>query len=354
MKAPAPFIIFILFIVANSCTRSAADSDSKKNLESTQQPAPVMVTTAQAVTKTFYHELLCNGTLEAASNARMGFEVGGTIAEVLVKSGELVQKGQLLAKLNNLQQQMAVERARNNLMLAKVEMADILLGYSSTRDTVNIPPQVMQTVRIKSGYIDAELALREAEFQLSKTLITAPIAGRIVNLQAKPNNPTSNYEYCCQIIDEQSFQVVFTVLETELQFAAPETEVVVFPFSNPKEHCNGRITEVNRIIDKNGMVKVVARLSKPSSCFIAGMNVRVLVRKPMVNQLVIPTEGLTQRQNRDVVFVMHDTLAHWQYVDVGPRNSTEAVILSGIKSGDKVIISGNATIGHEAWVREIQ
>ncbi|MGE0077544.1 MAG: efflux RND transporter periplasmic adaptor subunit [Bacteroidales bacterium] len=352
MNSKAILLFFPLFSILHSCTQGVADSASTLHSTNTQQPSPVMVTTGQAVTKTFYHELLCNGTLEASSNARVGFEVQGTIAEVLVKCGELVQKGQLLAKLNNQQQQIAVERARNNLMLAKVEMTDIILGYSSSGDTANIPPQVMQTARIKSGYLEADLSLREAELELNKTLITAPISGRIVDLQAKSNNPTSNYEYCCQIIDEQSLQVIFTVLETELQFATQETEVEVFPFSNPKERCNGRITEVNRIIDKNGMVKIIARLSKPSCDFIAGMNVRILVRKPMVNQLVIPTEGLTQRQNRDVVFVMHDTLAYWQYVDVGPRNSTEAVILSGIKSGDRVIISGNATIGHEAWVKE--
>lgn len=347
------FLLFTLTPFWYSCTQGVADTTNAKGTESTQQPSPVMVTTAQAVTKTFHHELLCNGTLEAASNARVGFEVQGTIAEVLVKGGEQVQKGQLLAKLNNLQQQMAVERARNNLMRAKVEMTDILLGYSSKGDTSNLNPQVMQTARIKSGYTEAELALREAELQLSKTLLTAPIAGRIVDLQAKSNNPTSSYQYFCQIIDEKSLQVAFTVLETELQFVSLGTEVVVYPFSNPNERCNGKITEVNRMVDKNGMVKVNATLNNPSGDFIVGMNVRVLVRKPMVNQLVIPTQGLTQRQNRDVVFVMHDTLAYWQYVEVGPRNSTEVVIISGIETGDKVIISGNATIGHEAWVKEI-
>lgn len=342
-----PFLLFLY-----SCTQGVADSSSIANQKNTQQPSPVMVTTAPAVNKTFHHELLCNGTLEAANNARVGFEVQGTIAEVLVKSGEQVQKGQRLATLNNLQQQMAVERARNNLMRAKVEMTDILLGYSSKGDTSNLAPQVMQTARIKSGYTEAELALREAELQLSKTQLTAPIAGRIVDLQAKSNNPTGSYPYFCQIIDEQSLQVVFTVLETELQFATLGTGIVAFPFSNPNDRCNGAITEVNRLVDKNGMVKVAAKLQSPSGGFIVGMNVRVLVRRPMANQLVIPAEGLTQRQNRDVVFVLHDTLAYWQYVEVGPRNSTEVVILSGIEPGNKVIVSGNATIGHEAWVRE--
>lgn len=353
MKCKVLFLLIVLFPFLYSCTQGVADSTTTKGSENARQPSPVMVTTAPAVTKTFHHELLCNGTLEAASNACVGFEVQGTIAEVLVKSGEQVHKGQQLATLSNLQQQMAVERAGNNLMRAKVEMTDILLGYSSKGDTSNLNPQVMQTARIKSGYTEAELALREAEFQLSKTQLIAPITGRIVDLQAKSNNPTGSYPYFCQIIDEQSLQVVFTVLETELQFATQGTGIVAFPFSNPNDRCNGAITEVNRLVDKNGMVKVTAKLSGSGSGFIVGMNVRVLVRRPMANQLVIPAEGLTQRQNRDVVFVMRDTLAYWQYVEVGPRNSAEVVILSGIDPGNKVIVSGNATIGHEAWVREM-
>ena len=106
------------------------------------------------------------------------------------------------------------------------------------------------------------------------------------------------------------------------------------------------------MVDKNGMVSVIANLTNGNQDIIPGMNVRVLVRKALPNQLVIPLDGLARRQNRDVVFVMRDSLAYWQYVTIGPRNTQEVVITEGLNQGDRAIVKGNATIGHEAWVRE--
>jgi len=153
-------------------------------------------------------------------------------------------------------------------------------------------------------------------------------------------------------VDEGSLQVAFNVLESELHMALEGVQVEVHPFSDKSVQVKGVITEINRRVDKNGMVGLVAKLMQSDIRIIPGMNVRVMVRKAEPNRLVIPVDGLTQRQNRDVVFVMHDSLAYWQYVDAGPRNTREVVIHEGLEEDDMVIVSGNATIGHEAWVKE--
>lgn len=284
--------------------------------------------------------------------AQVNFQAQGIIENLPVSNGQVVKQGQLLAQLDSREQQMALERARNSLLRAKVEMQDFLLGYTSNTDTSKIPPQVMQTARIRSGLEEAELAVREHKYMLSKTRITAPIAGRVVDLKAKPHNPTSSYEYLCCIVDEGSLQVAFNVLESELHMAVEGAQVEVHPFSNKSAQVKGVIAEINRKVDKNGMVGIVARLMQSDNRIIPGMNVRVMVRKAEPKMLVIPVDGLTRRQNRDVVFVMRDTLAYWQYVDAGPRNTREVVIHEGLEEDDLVIASGNATIGHEAWVKE--
>jgi len=106
------------------------------------------------------------------------------------------------------------------------------------------------------------------------------------------------------------------------------------------------------MVDNTGMVQMVAELSSPSPKLIPGMNLRVLVQKPIANALVIPIEALTVRQNRSVVFTMVDSLAIWNYVTPGLRNQHKVIITEGLQEGQLVIVSGNATIGHEAWVTE--
>lgn len=80
--------LLTLMVATYSCTRGKADDAARDTSSTEAAPTPVMVTTAQAVNKTFNSELLCNGTLEAANNARVGFEAAGTIENVQIKSGD--------------------------------------------------------------------------------------------------------------------------------------------------------------------------------------------------------------------------------------------------------------------------
>lgn len=339
------FLIVIIFS-CNSSKKEEINFTSVKN-----KPIPVSVTTDIAKIKPFFHELWCNGKVEAGSLAIVQFEQQGLIKEVLVKNGQSVLAGNILVRLEDNSQQISLQKAKNRLERAKVEMADILLAYNSKGDTSGIPERVRQTAYIRSGYSDAIVEVNEAQLHLSKTVIKAPISGRIVDLKVKPFNPTTAYDKVCRIIDESSLVVRFGIMESELNWATEGAEVMVSPLSNPEIKTIGKITEVNRIIDNSGMIEVIAKLPE-TNYFLPGMNVKLCIRKSFPSSLVIPAGALTQRQNRDVVFVMNDTLAEWRYVKVGPRNVNEVVILEGLKPGEKVIVNGNATIGHDAWVKE--
>ena len=107
---------------AASCSSGRADGEQSANTERNSAPTPVMVTTAPATIKTFYHELLCNGTVEAGRMAKITFEAQGIIENIPITNGQLVQQGQLLAQLNSTEQQMALERAQNALQRAKKKM----------------------------------------------------------------------------------------------------------------------------------------------------------------------------------------------------------------------------------------
>jgi len=85
---------------------------------------------------------------------------------------------------------------------------------------------------------------------------------------------------------------------------------------------------------------------------IDGMNVRVVIRKPVPDRLVVPKEALVIRQGKDVIFVRQDSLAIWKYVTVEFENSKSISVKEGLEPGDLVIISGNVNLAHETTVRE--
>jgi RND family efflux transporter MFP subunit len=282
-------IIFICISLFSCNSPQSMGREQEGKAQTT--PTPVEVTTAIALRETFELELPCNGQVEAARTARVCFETQGIISGVHVANGQVVKAGDLLASLDDAEPQLALQRAKLQLERAALEKKNLLLGYSPAQDTSKLSKEIVQTVEIRSGYTEAQLAVREAELKLSKTRLVAPVAGRVVDLKAKAHNPTSSYDFLCNIIDESSLQVAFNVLESELDMAAVGANVVVTPLTQAGHKSLGRITEVNRKVDNNGLISVVASLNEPNNALIPGMNVRVMVTSQLPNRLVIPWRG---------------------------------------------------------------
>jgi multidrug efflux pump subunit AcrA (membrane-fusion protein) len=93
----ALLFIFSAFLLS-SCTPTQSEATGAIEQGA---PSPVLVTTSAAARKTFYHELICNGTVEAENIALVGFEVPGIIIEIPVQNGQWVAKGDLLARLDS-------------------------------------------------------------------------------------------------------------------------------------------------------------------------------------------------------------------------------------------------------------
>ena len=146
-------------------------------------------------------------------------------------------------------------------------------------------------------------------------------------------------------------QVEFPVIESEYGFISKGMPVGIIPFINDSSLISGTITEINPQVDEGGMVKVKAEF-RNNGRLIDGMNVKIVIRKPVSNRLVVPKEALVIRQGKDVIFVRQDSLAIWKYVIVEFENSTSLSIKEGLEAGDLVIIAGNVNLAHETIVKE--
>lgn len=145
--------------------------------------------------------------------------------------------------------------------------------------------------------------------------------------------------------------VTFPVIESEFAFLRKGMPVNIIPFINDSTIISGTITQINPQVDETGMISVKAEF-RNNGQLIDGMNVRVIIRKPVPDRLVVPKEALAIRQGKDVIFVRQDSLAIWKYVTVEFENSNSISVKEGLEPGDLVIISGNVNLAHETTVRE--
>lgn len=88
-------------VILLACGRGSKTAGDEEGAVETVLPATTdEVTVMPLKPTTFHHELISNGTLSAQRYADLKFETAETIAEILVRNGERVSKGQPLASLS--------------------------------------------------------------------------------------------------------------------------------------------------------------------------------------------------------------------------------------------------------------
>lgn len=345
-----------LFAGVTSCTHTKSDEpDSSEKRQYVQQQNPVEVMILQ---KGFFKkELVNNGKLSALRKSELKFRVSEQLDDVAVKSGDHIGGGELIASLVPFTYQQQLNSAEIKVKQARMEMQNVLIGQGyNTLDTTQIPSQIYQMAMIKSGYADALQALQTAEFNLESTRLIAPFDGILANISKKKYEQVGSGDVFCTLIDDTEFEVEFRLVENEITDISRGDEVQVIPFSDGGKNYKGRITEINPLIDENGLILVKAQVKNPG-VLMEGMNVKVLVEKEIPGQMVVPKSAVVLRQNQEVLFkCVRDSIAFWTYVQTIAENSTSYSVIAHpdkggtLEPGDTVIISGNLNLAHESEV----
>ena len=271
-----------------------------------------------------------------------------------MKSGDRVNKGQKIAELATFRLTNKTAQAKDALEKARLELKDVLIGQGyMLEDSAKVPPATLNLARVKSGYDLALAQYQLAQYEEQNATLIAPFDGIIANLFAKQENVVSTTDAFCTVIDPHSLEASFTVLESELPLIQNGDKVEVTPFATTSLKTEGRISEINPLVDENGMVQVKAAVNDKRKLF-EGMNVRVSVQRSLGKQLVVPKTAVVVRSVKQVLFTLVDGHAYWNYVRTGLENADSYTLLEGLKEGDVVITSGNINLAHESPVKVIE
>ena len=349
--------LFGLLLVA--CSGDKKNVDSEEGGVSTVLPDTKNDVTVMTLKKQmFNHELMSNGKVSARGRADLRFESNEAVAHIYVKNGDRVRKGQKIAELDKFRLANKLAQAKESLERAKLELKDVLIGQGYTVDNFDkVPEETMNLALVKSGHEQSRAQYELAKREEQQATLVAPFDGVVANLFAKTYNLANTSEAFCSIIDTQGMEVDFTVLESELPLIKNGDRVMVKPYADATSSYDGSISEINPLVDENGMVKVKARVDGKGKLF-SGMNVRVSVRRAVGSRLVIPKSAVVLRSGRQVVFTLEKGKAKWNYVQTGLENAdsyvvsdrTEPGVTDGLVEGDVVIVTGNVNLAHEAKV----
>ena len=348
----------LALVMLAACSGTDSNNKEKEGVETILPSQMSEVTVMKLTKKDFNHELVSNGKMVAKEYADLYFRTSEVVAKVWVKNGTYVRKGQKLAELDMFKLNNTLNQAKNSLSQATLEMKDVLIGQGYDPDkSETIPDNILELAKVKSGYEQAKAQYELAKYDLEQATLVAPFDGVVANLFDKQYNVPKSGEPFCRIIRNTAMEVDFTVLESELPLIKIGDKVEVTPYASAVGMRTGSISEINPLVDENGMVRVKAQVNGGEKLF-DGMKVRVNVKRLLGEQMVVPKTSIVLRAGKQVLFTVKDNIAMWNYVQTGLENMTEYTLVdweaSGLQEGMTIITSGNVDLAHETPVKIIE
>jgi RND family efflux transporter MFP subunit len=339
-------IISIACLMAWSCNpREKTALAETKETDSIADLKPMEVEIMVVKRGAFSKEITSNGKIMARQKVELRFQGTEKIKRIYKVNGDRVKKGDIIAELDNYQTKIKLSQTKARFEKARIDLADVLISQGfDISDSTRMPKEMLEIAKIRSGYIQASADYELAKYDFSTSVLESPINGVLANLQAKEMNYNKTGEPFCTVLDE-TFEAVFTVLESELLLIKKGQTVSVAPYFDQGTKVNGTITEINPIVDKSGLVLVKALLEGAHEGLFEGMNVKIIIKSAVNDKIVVPKTAVTSRSEKKVVFSYKNGMAMWNYVQVGLENSGEYTIEDILETGDTVIVKGSLHLG---------
>jgi membrane fusion protein (multidrug efflux system) len=321
----------------------------RKEVEATQ------VKVAQSEQRSFDYLINASGKVEARDQVNIIAERAGYLNELLVREGDVVEAGQIMARLDNTESGFQLEKAKARLRDARVQYNSEILsfpGIMEGEDTLQIAT-IEEQVRSSSGLIMAEIELKEAELDMEKSVIRAFISGKVADVAVKRGSLVSAGDEICKVLSSGQLELKVRVLESDIIFIALGQKAEIHPVSGGTGNITGTVMTINPKVDEHGLLQVTLRLSESGS-LLPGMNARAVIHAPQSNSIVVPKQALVYRSGRAVVFTIENNESKWNYVEVGKDNGRVVEILDGVPENSMVIVTNNLQLAHQAPVRIIK
>jgi RND family efflux transporter MFP subunit len=167
----------MLLSLSGCGSKETKAADSNK-LEAATELVPVQ--TVPLAARPLVEGIRASGTLTSASELRLGFKIGGVVSVLNAQEGDVVRRGQVLARLNQTEISAQVAQAREGYDRAR---RDLQRNQNLYRDSVTTLERVQNA---RTGAETSRAALQIAEFNQQYATIVAPVSGRVLKRAAEP------------------------------------------------------------------------------------------------------------------------------------------------------------------------
>ena len=305
-----------------------------------------LVVMAPVETGTINDRISAIGSGVAIRTVTVRPQVSGQVESVEVASGSTVKQGDIIAMLDAKSEAIAVDRSRVAMEAAKDKMErfeSLLKNRTISSVEVDQARTEMET---------AELARREAELNLERRMIKAPISGSIGILGINKGDYVTNQSDITTIDDRSQILVEFFVPEKFAGLMVPGTAVSATSVARPGERFSGVIHAVdNRVDQASRTLRVQALIPNKDDLLRSGMSFQVAMQFQGENHPSVDPLAIQWDSSGSYVWGVRDGKAVRIPAAIVQRNADKVLVNAELAPGDMVITEGVQNVRPGAPVR---
>jgi RND family efflux transporter MFP subunit len=320
-------VLFVL-VASNACQRHAPSEALTPPLVRVHRVAAASDATLELA-----------GTFTAAQRVRLGFKQGGLVASIEVGEGDRVARGQVVARLDDVDARAAVRatQAARDKAQRDAERAARLAAQGAVPSSIRDDAQ--------SQLEAAEAAFSQARDALERTRLASPVAGAVFMRLAEPGETVGSGNPI--VIIDSSGRLVAKAGATERELAQLSLGMPASLTLGDGASLPGRLTSLAAAPNSDdGLYAVEAT---PEGLRRASILPGTLVKLRITgtrsaDALQIPLDALVHRRDQDFVFVLEGSGAavsvHLRPIAVGQVQGTTLAVREGLKPGERIVGEG--------------
>ncbi len=352
------FLVLIAVVSLAGCsneqTRTAPSPETVQNI-------PVL-----AVQQANVPDLLeVVGTVRAAQTSDAASQMMGNIVEIRAHEGDHVQRGQVLAVIDDSQPRAAVDRATAADLAAQQQLvgadSDLALAestlkrYQNLYEKKSVSPQEFDEVKArqqaalarsdmaKAGRAQAQAALSQARTSLDYTRIRAPFDGAVTEKKADSGTLASPGMTIFTVEDVRRYRLEATVNENDLRYVRTGEQVSVVIDALDNVGLKGKVVQIVPAADSASRTFLV-KIDLPTDTRLrSGLFGRAQFSRGERQALLIPRSAVVERGQLQGIYVLdQNKVASLRYITLGKPSGAEVEVLAGLLDGERLVAKPGA------------
>ena len=327
-------ILSSIAIIPGCGTGEASIADEAEVRAATPVPVEIAIPVRADIFATYH----ATSTIESDADAPVLARVPGEVVQLLVEEGDIVEAGQVLARLDG-------ERLRLEMLSARADherASKELDRYDDLAKRGLVSAAMFDGLTFDVDALRAKYDLANLNYKYSE--ISATISGIVSSRDIKLGQSIDANSVAFRITDTSELVAYLHIPQSELAKFSSGHNASLQVDSMPGTEFSAIIARISPTIDtRNGTFRATAIIDNRAADLVPGMFARFTIAyEKHEDALLIPGNAVVDEDDESSVYVVADGAVALRIVETGIRSGDQIEILSGLADDEEFVVVGHS------------